>query len=111
MARPFARRSRTTAKKRSARGHFSQEETVQERGGGNVDGDISRGLIGIEACAGAHFWARELARSGVRLMPLSYNQRPFQLTFAQEREVMEAMALGSLAKKFLAVQRASTMAS
>ena len=31
-------------------------------------------LIGMEACAGAHFWARELARSGheVRLMPPSY---------------------------------------
>jgi transposase len=31
-------------------------------------------LIGIEACAGAHFWARELAKLGheVRLMPPSY---------------------------------------
>jgi transposase len=31
-------------------------------------------LIGMEACAGAHYWARELARSGheVRLMPPSY---------------------------------------
>ena len=32
---------------------------------------LARCLIGMEACAGAHFWARELARSGheVRLMP------------------------------------------
>ena len=31
-------------------------------------------LIGMEACAGAHYWARELAKSGheVRLMPPSY---------------------------------------
>ncbi len=31
-------------------------------------------LIGMEACAGAHFWARELAKLGheVRLMPPSY---------------------------------------
>ena len=31
-------------------------------------------LVGMEACAGAHYWARELARSGhdVRLMPPSY---------------------------------------
>lgn len=31
-------------------------------------------LIGVEACAGAHFWARELAKLGheVRLMPPSY---------------------------------------
>lgn len=38
-------------------------------------------------------------------------QRPIQLTSAQEREVMEAMAFGSLAKKFHAVQQASTMSS
>ena len=31
-------------------------------------------LIGLEACAGAHFWARELAAFGheVRIMPPSY---------------------------------------
>ena len=35
-------------------------------------------LIGIEACAGAHYWARQLARLGheVRLIPPSY-VRPF----------------------------------
>jgi transposase len=35
-------------------------------------------LIGIEACAGAHYWARELAKLGheVRLMPPSY-VKPF----------------------------------
>ena len=35
---------------------------------------LSRCLIGMEACAGAHFWARELTRLGheVRLMPPSY---------------------------------------
>ena len=38
-------------------------------------------------------------------------QRPFQLTCAQVREVMEAMATGSFAKKFHAVQHASTMSS
>ena len=41
---------------------------------------------------------------------LSY-QRPSQLTSAQTREVMEAMAFGSLAKKFHALQQASTMSS
>ena len=31
-------------------------------------------LVGMEACAGAHFWARELAALGheVRIMPPSY---------------------------------------
>src|SRR4051794_6838688 len=31
-------------------------------------------LVGMEACGGAHFWAREIARFGhqVRLMPPSY---------------------------------------
>ena len=38
-------------------------------------------------------------------------QRPYQLTSAQDREVMEAMALGSFAKKFHALQQASTMSS
>jgi integrase len=38
-------------------------------------------------------------------------QRPFQLTCAQAREVMEAMVFGSLAKKFHAVQQALTMSS
>ena len=38
-------------------------------------------------------------------------QRPFQLTCAQVREVMEAMATGSFAKKFHALQQASTMSS
>ena len=38
-------------------------------------------------------------------------QRPFQLTCAQARVVMEAMALGSLARKFQALQQASTMSS
>lgn len=35
---------------------------------------LSPGLIGMEACAGAHYWARELAKFGheVRLMPPSY---------------------------------------
>ena len=41
---------------------------------------------------------------------ISY-QRPFQLTCVQVREVMEAMALGSFAKKFHALQQASTMSS
>lgn len=36
--------------------------------------DLPRCLIGMEACAGAHFWARELAALGheVRLMPAAY---------------------------------------
>ena len=35
-------------------------------------------LIGMEACAGAHFWSRELAKFGhaVRLIPPSY-VKPF----------------------------------
>ena len=37
-------------------------------------GRLSPCLIGMEACAGAHCWARELAALGheVRLMPASY---------------------------------------
>jgi transposase len=33
-------------------------------------------VVGMEACGGAHFWARELGRLGheVRLMPPSYVQ-------------------------------------
>ena len=38
-------------------------------------------------------------------------QRPFQLTCAQAREVIEVTVLGSLAKRFHAAQQASTMAS
>ena len=38
-------------------------------------------------------------------------QRPHQLTFAHGRWVIEAIALGSLAKKFQALQQASTMSS
>ncbi len=36
--------------------------------------NLPRCLIGLEACGGAHFWARELARLGheVRLMPAQY---------------------------------------
>ena len=41
---------------------------------------------------------------------LSY-QRPFQLTCAQVREVMEAMATGSFANKFHALQQALMMSS
>jgi transposase len=39
-----------------------------------VFGRLPPCLIGMEACAGAHFWARELAKLGheVRLMPPSY---------------------------------------
>ena len=35
---------------------------------------LPRGLVGMEACGGAHFWARELGQlgHGVRLMPPSY---------------------------------------
>lgn len=35
---------------------------------------LSPCLVGMEACAGAHYWARELIRVGhdVRLMPPSY---------------------------------------
>ena len=53
-------------------------------------------------------WAmdpREKARS------YTSHQQPFQLTSAQVREVMEAMATGSFAKKFHALQQASTMSS
>ena len=37
-------------------------------------GRLSPCLIGMEACAGAHYWARELAAPGheVRLMPASH---------------------------------------
>ena len=38
-------------------------------------------------------------------------QRPHQLTFAHGRWVIEAIALGSLAKKFQALQQVSTMSS
>ena len=50
------------------------------------------------------------AKSAEHQIGLSY-QRPYQLTSAQDREVMEAMALGSFAKKFHALQQASTMSS
>jgi transposase len=35
-------------------------------------------LVGMEACAGAHFWGRELVKLGheVRLMPPSYVKMP-----------------------------------
>ena len=46
----------------------------------------------------------------VHLNSLLY-QRPFHLTAAQVREVMEAMVLGSVAKKFQAEQQAVTMSS
>ncbi len=40
--------------------------------------NLPRCLVGMEACGGAHFWARELERLGhdVRLMPASY-VRPY----------------------------------
>jgi transposase len=40
--------------------------------------NLPRCLIGMEACGGAHFWARELQKLGheVRLMPASY-VRPY----------------------------------
>jgi hypothetical protein len=38
-------------------------------------------------------------------------QRPFQLTCAHARDVIEVTVLGSLAKRFHAAQQASTMAS
>ena len=38
-------------------------------------------------------------------------QWPLQLTCAQVREVMETMATGSFAKKFQALQQASTISS
>lgn len=43
-----------------------------------VFGRLPPCLVGMEACAGAHFWARELAKLGhqVRLMPPSY-VRPY----------------------------------
>ena len=39
------------------------------------------------------------------------HQRPSQLSFVQEREVMDEMACRSLAKKYHALQQASTMSS
>jgi len=41
---------------------------------GDFFGSIPPAIVGIEACGGAHFWARELSKHGheVRLMPPAY---------------------------------------
>jgi hypothetical protein len=44
-------------------------------------------------------------------MALLLDQRPFQLTCAHDRSVIEVTVLGSLAKRFHAVQQASRIAS
>jgi transposase len=48
-------------------------------------------LIGLEACAGAHYWARELAKLGheVRLMPPQY-VRPYVKTNKHDAADAEA---------------------
>ena len=40
--------------------------------------NLPRCLVGMEACGGAHYWARELIKFGheVRLMPPSYVKIP-----------------------------------
>jgi hypothetical protein len=50
------------------------------------------------------------ARAPKRRLAVLY-QRPFQLTCAHARDVIEVTVLGSLAKRFHAAQQASTMAS
>ena len=56
-------------------------------------------------------WGRD-GEGGQRRRTRAHSyQPPSQLTSAQSREVMEAIASGSFAKKFHAVQQASTMSS
>ncbi len=58
-----------------------------------VFGSIAHCLIGMEACAGAHFRARELTRLGhdVRLMPPSYAKPSIK---RQKTEAADAEAIG-----------------
>ena len=56
----------------------------------------------------AAFEVSDMVRADLAL--LSY-QRPFQLTCAHDRSVIEVTVLGSLAKRFHAVQQAPRIAS
>jgi transposase len=60
-------RGKVTLRKRLSRGRLLE-----------FFANLPRCLVGIEACGGAHFWARELGKLGhdVRLMPASY-VRPY----------------------------------
>ena len=54
-------------------------------------GKLPPSLVGIEACATAHYWARELARLGheVRLMPARYVKASVKRNSEAEKRMIQ----------------------
>ena len=79
--------------------------------GAGVFAELSPCLIGLEACASAHYWARELRALGheVRLIPPQY-VRPFVKTNKNDATDAEAIceALMRPTMRFAAVKSANS---